>query len=367
MKLAYDVTSAVKPEGTGTARYAVELLRALLRRLAPEDRVVLGYRLSRWGRRAHAPRFDDPRVRMRVLQSPFAFATFGRCDVFHGLGVNVPRGLLARARFVTLHGVVDPAAVGEERQEKLARRRAKIARMLARADRAFVVSEFERGRTVEALGCAPEKLVVVPHGVDHGRFRPESDPQRDPASLGSAAPRRPFLLCVGAITGLKNAEALVEAFARSRARAECDLVLAGPLRRESEPILARIEAMALRSQVSVLGHVDPASVPAWMRAARALVHPSRYESFGLPVLEAMACGTPVACSSAAALPEVAGGAARLFDPNDPGAIARALDDIALDAALRESLRARGLARAAAFTWDRAAEATLATYRRSENP
>lgn len=362
MKLAFDVTSAVKPEPTGTGRYAVELLRALLRKLDPADRVTLGWRLSRWGRREHAPRFDDPRVRMRPLQSPFAWATFGRADVFHGLGVNVPRGLAARARCVTVHGVAEPVSDSAEKAEKRRRRVAKIATMIGRADRAFVVSEHERARTAEAAGCDPGKLVVVHHGVDAERFRPDADTAADRAARGALAPARPYLLYVGAITELKNVGRLLEAFACSRASRALDLVIAGPRRAESDAILARIPALGLGERVRAVGHVEPAAVPAWIRGAAAVVHPSRYESFGLPVVEAMACGTPVACSDVSALPEVTAGAALLFDPLDVDAIAAAVDRMAEDEALRADLRARGLARAAAFRWDRSADATLATYR-----
>ncbi len=361
MKIAFDVTSAVKPHPTGTARYAVEILRALLRQLPADARVVLGYRLSRLGRRRFAPRFDDPRVVLRPLQSPFAFLTYGRPDLFHGLGVNVPRGLGSIPKLVTLHGVVDPAAVDADRLPKLDRRLAKIRTMLARASRGVVVSEFERRRTMERLGCDGDRLVVVHHGVDPERFRPDADPEIDRAARGAASPARPYVLCVGALTGLKNVGGLLQAYARSRARAEVDLVLAGPKRRESEAILAGIGTLGIGDRVRLPGPLAPDAVPAWMRGARALVHPSRYESFGLPVLEAMACGTPVACSRAAALPEVAGDAALLFDPLDVDAIAAALDEAVSGDARRAELRRLGLARAAGFTWERAAARTLDAY------
>ncbi|HKE00673.1 MAG TPA: glycosyltransferase family 1 protein [Planctomycetota bacterium] len=362
MRLGFDVTSAVKPHPTGTARYAVELLRACLRRLDPSDEVVLGWRLSRWRRREHAPRFDDPRVSVRPLQSPLAWATYGRLDVFHGLGVNVPRGLSARARVVTLHGIADPPTDDAERVAKVERRVAKIARMLDRANRGIVVSEFERARTAERLGVEPAKLSVVHHGIDPSDFRSDVDPAADRAAVGGALPRRPFLLYAGAITELKNVGRLLEVYARSRAKGDFDLVLLGPQRAESAAILSRVGPLGIVDRVHLAGAAAPDAVSAWMRLARALIHPSRYESFGLPILEAMACGIPVACSRAAAMPELAGSAALDFDPLSIDEMTRALDAVAADDALRAKLRARGLERARSFTWDRSAERTLAVYR-----
>jgi glycosyltransferase involved in cell wall biosynthesis len=368
MRLAFDFTSAVKSEPTGIARYVVEILRAMLPKLAPEDRVVLGYRLSRWKRRASAPRFDDPRVLVRPLQSPLAFLTYGRPDVFHGLGVNVPLGLPASTRrFVTIHGFIREDEVDPNKRAAYRARLRKIQTMLGRADRGFVVSAYERDRTAELCGCSPAKLKPVYHGVDHAKYRPAGDPERDRRVVADRWPReaakgvRPFFLCLGAVTARKNVPLLLEAFAKSRARRDFDLVLAGQMRGESPQILQAVPRLGLGASVHAIGHVPPDDVPSWLRSARALVHPSRYESFGLPLIEAMACGAPVASTDASAIPEICGGAAQLFQPT-VDAVAHTLDRLASEDSLCADLRARGLARAREFTWERAADETLATYR-----
>jgi glycosyltransferase involved in cell wall biosynthesis len=133
------------------------------------------------------------------------------------------------------------------------------------------------------------------------------------------------------------------------------------MRAESPPILEGIARLGLGSCVHAIGHIAPDDVPSWLRSARALVHPSRYESFGLPLIEAMACGAPVASSNASAIPEICGGGAQLFEPT-VDAVSTTLDRLASDGALCADLRARGLARAREFTWDRAASETIATYR-----
>src|SRR5262247_1645326 len=257
MKLAYDFTSAVKAEPTGIARYVVEILRAMLRRLGPDDRVVLGYRLSRWRRRGLAPRFDDPRVSVRPLQSPLAFLTYGAPDVYHGLGVNVPLGLPRSTRkLVTIHGFVTEHDVAPDQRDARRRRLAKIATMLGRADRGIVQTRFELERTAELCGCAPDKLLFVYHGVDHARYRPDADAELDRARLGAKRPARPFFLALGALTERKNVPRLLDAWSRARARRDFDLVLAGQSRTESAPILARLSAPDLSGSVHAIGHVS---------------------------------------------------------------------------------------------------------------
>lgn len=370
MKFAFDFTSAVKAEPTGIARYVHEILRAMLLKLDARDEVVLGFRLSRWHRREFAPKFNDPRVTVRPLQSPFAFLTYGSPDVFHGLGVNVPRGLPASTRkFVTIHGFITEEEVAPEKREAYRRRLHKIRTMLSRADRGFVVSNYEKERTAELCGCAPEKLKAIYHGVDHARYNPDGNPDRDReiirnklVEITNKDSGRPFFLCLGAITNRKNVPLLLEAFAQCKARKDYDLVLAGQSRSETPEILNKMRAMGLASQVHVIGHVAPEIIPSWLRQARALAHPSRYESFGLPLIEAMACGAPVLCSDTSAMPEITGGASLLFTPDGPDRVAAALDAVAYDDALKLNLQKRGIARAREFTWARAANETLAAYR-----
>ena len=178
---------------------------------------------------------------------------------------------------------------------------------------------------------------MIPHGIDHARFSP-----------GSEA-REPFLLYPARRWPHKNHERLFEAFALvRRAHPELRLLLTGSA-----------EQGALPAGVESLGLVSGEELVSLYRRASALVFPSRYEGFGQPPLEAMACGCPVACSSAASLPEVSGGAARLFDPDDADAIAAAVEELLADPA---PWTERGILRAASFTWERSAGAYEAVYR-----
>jgi glycosyltransferase involved in cell wall biosynthesis len=204
-----------------------------------------------------------------------------------------------------------------------------------RAARVITVSEFARGELQELLGV---DAAVIPGGVDE-RFAPDADPAPARRAYGLT---RPYALCVASHTARKNLVALVPA-ARALAAAGVDVVVAGGHR----PQFAREhELHGLR----LLGHVDDALLPGLYAGAEAFALPSFYEGFGLPVLEAMACGTPVVAAAAGALPETCGGAAMLAAP-DGDAFAAALTRLLADRDERERLSAAGLARARGFSWD----------------
>src|SRR6185312_6920610 len=216
---------------------------------------------------------------------------------------------------------------------------------LASARRAVgvvTVSEFSRNELVQLAGLDPVRLTVIAGGVD-ARFTPEADVERVTARLGLT---RPYVLTIATVDRRKNLEKLAPV-ARALAGEGIDLVWAGDRR----PYFASAAAAA---GVRSLGYVPDADLPGLYAGARAFVLPSRYEGFGLTCLEAMACGTPVVAADRAALPETCGDAAILIDPDDPDALAGAVLRAATEPALREDLRARGLSRAAAFTWDRTA-------------
>jgi glycosyltransferase involved in cell wall biosynthesis len=207
-----------------------------------------------------------------------------------------------------------------------------------RADQVVVISEWVRARTIERLALDPDRVHAVHLGVDHTRFRPDPGVAREELLL---YPARPW--------PHKNHARLFEAFAQVRAeRPAMRLVLTG----------AGHDTTRLPPGVEVCGSVPLDELVHLYRRAAALVFPSLYEGFGLPPLEAMACGCPVAASTAGSLPEVCGDAAALFDPEDAGSIAAGIFDAL---ASGPELSAAGLAQASRFTWDATARAHDAVY------
>ncbi len=207
--------------------------------------------------------------------------------------------------------------------------------MLAAARRIIAVSEFTRRELIELLHVPEEKIRVVPNGVDDEFTRD------GPAADGD------YVLAVGTLEPRKNLPSLVEAARRS----QVELRVVGARGWGG----VEVEGNGVRW----LGEVSDAELARLYRGARCVAYPSLYEGFGIPVLEAMACGTPVVTSRGTAMEEVADGAAVLVDPNDSAELAAGIERAA---AQRDELVARGLERARAFRWDAIADATVAVYR-----
>ena len=324
----------------GSETYARELLHGLSRVGTTTYRVLLppaaadagdglptvvveghrGNRMLAMARAAADPRYSRLFEGMQIVHYP--------------LTVPIPRTKLPTV--VTLHDVQHLDLPDLFSRSERAYRSVAYDRAAKSADRVLVVSEFVKQRAVEHLGLDPEDVVVTPLAVDLEQFHPGD------------AEREPFLLYPAKPWPHKNHAVLFEAFAELRqSRPDLRLVLTGGGAYESVP-----------EGVEVKGHVPREEVAELMRRASALVFPSLYEGFGLPPLEAMASGCPVACSDRGSLPEVVGDAARLFDPADPKAIAVAVEEVLDEPA---PWIERGLARVQEFDWDETARLTEDVY------
>jgi glycosyltransferase involved in cell wall biosynthesis len=242
-----------------------------------------------------------------------------------------------------------------------------VPRSVQRADFIIADSENTRNDLVVLLGVKPTRVSVVPGGVEE-RFMRVGDPEqlktaRQRLGVGDA----PFILSIGVIEPRKNLNRLMDAFQvlkqRGNVPKDLKLVLVGGKGWLYDDIFEHHADSPVHDDILLPGFASDDLLPAIYSAAQALAFPSLYEGFGLPILEAMACGTPVVASRASCLPEVAEGAALLVDPNNVDGLASALELVLLDEALRTRLIEQGRQRANAYTWRRAAEQLLGVYRK----
>ncbi len=230
-----------------------------------------------------------------------------------------------------------------------------------RARRLIAVSAHTAAESAKLLGVPVERIDVIYHGVDP-IFRPLPQDQVDAFRQKQELPER-FVLCVGTLEPRKNHARLVEAFARIY-DGESKLVLVGGKGWLYDDVFAKVETLGLNEAVVFKGYVPNEDLSWWYNAATVFAYPSLYEGWGMPILEAQACGTAVMASNAPPLPETAGDAALLANPQNVEEMATYLDRLLKDESLRSELQERGLGRAHQFTWMRTAQETACVYRRA---
>ncbi|MDQ6664685.1 MAG: glycosyltransferase family 4 protein [Acidobacteriota bacterium] len=225
-----------------------------------------------------------------------------------------------------------------------------LPRLARKVRRIISVSEFTKQRIVERFGIEASKVTVIPNGVD-ARFHPrpadEIAAMRQSLGIGGA----PYLLCVGSVEPRKNLQCLLKAWSRALAKIPEDVQLVVAGAKGARLVFSNIPVGKLPARVRLTGYVDDQQLPALYSGAMALVYPSLYEGFGLPPLEAMACGVPVITSNSTSLPEVVGDAGIQVDPTEAESIADAICRVTRDEPLRMAMRAKGLARAERYSWD----------------
>ncbi len=352
MKIALDATYSLGSALSGVGVYCARLIAALVA-AAPEWDFLLCYRSNRFFQALARPA-PGRNVSRRLLEEPMNVLLPRRVDLFHGLNQRLPRYRFPRT-ISTFHDLL--VLSGEYSTSEFRRRFASLARdAAARSDHMVAVSRHTATQVESLLGVAPARITVIHHGVDPV---PEFSGEDLAAFRRRLRIERPFLLHVGAVQARKNIARLVEAF--ESLPPPLELVLAGSDGYQAADIHARIGRSSARRRIHTLGYVPPGVLERLYRSAQVLAFPSLEEGFGLPVLEAMSAGLPVVTSNRSALVEVAGDAALLVDPEDPAAIAAALDGALHDSEERGELIRKGLARAAGFRWSRAAQETLAVY------
>lgn len=369
MRIGIDYTSAVR-QGAGIGRYTRGLIEALAAKDS-ENRYTLfsagrDPRATRWPAnfRYRALPLTDRHLsilwqRLR-LPLPVELVT-GPVDVFHSPDFVLPPVWRART-VLTVHDLSFmryPECSSPPLLEYLMR---SVPRSVARADLVLADSENTRQDVIELLAVPPDRVRTVYVGVEE-RFStpvPADEIARVRERYGID---RSYILGVGTLQPRKNFPTLIRAFGRLRQEhgVEHQLVIAGGKGWLDEPIYATIDELGLRGPVLLTGFVDDADLPALYQGADVFAFPSLYEGFGIPILEAMAGGTPVVTAQASSMPEVAGDAALLVSPHDVGELAHALWRLLSEPALCDALILRGHQRVSRFRWEHSAEALLEAY------
>ncbi|TQV63984.1 MAG: glycosyltransferase family 4 protein [Halothiobacillaceae bacterium] len=363
-------THIVRPPLTGIGRYTLELARALnqlghevrgltLDPLAPQDAQAQA-RQAAWrknlARIPGARTLQRMRLQARLDRQPSAGWLYHEPN-YIPLRFDGPTVITVHDLAWIRHPETHPA----ERVRYLNRN---VPRALERADHILTVSAFTRDELMHVFGYPAEQITVTPLGVDHERYRPRTE-QECTQTLGKhRLAWKSYVLSVGTLEPRKNLRLAVEAHSLLPAhlQQEYPLVLAGARGWHESEFREPLGKQVKRGSVIPLGYVPEDELPCLYAGASAFVYPSRYEGFGLPPLEAMACGVPVITSTAQALCEVGGEAVLTVSPDHPEALAHALRSVLEDVDRAESLKALGQQRAGQFTWLTCAQTALHGYR-----
>ncbi|MDX2141054.1 MAG: glycosyltransferase family 1 protein [Chloroflexota bacterium] len=370
--IAIDYTPAYE-QGGGIGRLTRELITTLGRQHDENQ-----YRLFVAGAQrtqlptAPAPRFEWRPTRITPvnlarlwhrLHLPLLVETFtGQVDLYHATDFTLPPTLPGTRTLLTVHDL-SFVRVPETASPRLkAYLDVVVPRSCRRADHILADSQATKDDLVELYQLPSDKITVLLSGVD-ARFQHVADRQmraavREKYKLG----QQPYIFAIGTVQPRKNYSRLIEALAQLRERGQdLMLVIAGGKGWLEDPIYQTLDTLRLRDQVRFIGFADDADLPALYSEARCLAFPSLYEGFGLPILEAMACGTPVITSNVSSMPEAAGDAALLVSPTDVNAITAALAQVLSNDNLRQSLVERGYRQATRFTWDTSARQLQSVY------
>lgn len=374
MRITFDISAAVHHHA-GLGRYAQELLAALTA-VDHANEYQAFYHAASADEKPDAPLDGIHAHRMSLSAKPWRMSVLlayltgmrmdrwlPRGDIFHATEHLLPPMGSCKTVF-TIHDLI--FRFFPEYHLPLNRWYLSfmLPRFMQRADAIIAVSEHTRGDVSRLMGIPRERITVVYEGV-HPAFHPIHEPEelmrvREKYRL----PER-FILYLSTIEPRKNISGLLHAYRclLDRGDTTLDLVVAGRKGWLYEPVFQAVRELGLEERVHFTGWVAEGDAPALFNAAQVFVYPSLYEGFGLPPLEAMACGTPVVCSNAASLPEVVGDAAILVNPHDVDEMASAIARVLSDPMRRQEMCAKSLAQAAQFTWERAARETLQVYER----
>lgn len=385
MKIAFDC-SLVPGQRGGVGQYSYQLARAF-ERVDAENSYTL-FVLARMDKKLESRRLGLPdkgnfRVVVKRTPVPFQLLHLGRslpvlrphareymlggieADIVHSNSFIVPEFRGSRKKVVVT--VYDTSVMSHpecHRKMNIMHCARGIKEAVERADSIIAISEHTKRDIIKYFN-APEELITVTHLA----AGPEYREVRDKAALAAAKAKynlpEAYVLFIGSLEPRKNIKGLLKAYSMvpTKLRKEFPLVIAGGKGWMNSDIPSLVEGLGINESVRFAGYIDGQDISAVYSGASVFAYPSLYEGFGLPILEAMSCGAPVVTSKTSSMPEVAGDAAVVVDPLSAGELAFALETVLEEEGLRADMKKKGLARAAAFSWDRCAQETLEVYRK----
>lgn len=379
MKIAIDTFPAMC-RNTGMGYYTKHLISHFID--SPQNEYYLCDTVFRLANVVTLKNLSDAQSFFRISNVPFPFVTLARflfliqnivtAKLTDFNGVDLFFGTNYRGQFkrnlknvITIHDLAYkyyPETMPESTLRYLKNRLPEIAQ---KADHLIADSESTKADIIKFLAVSGEKVTAVPLGVSQN-FRPVTDPSRLSEIRERYRLPEKMILYLGTIEPRKNISGVLSAYASLCKDSDYthDLVIAGGMGWKSRTLSDLIKTLGIEKRVRCTGYVADKDLPGLYSAADLFVFPSLYEGFGLPVLEAMACGVPVVTSGVSSLPEVAGDAAVLVDPHSVSEIASGMNRLLSDEGLRRSFREKGLVRAAHYTWKKCAEETLSVFEKT---
>jgi glycosyltransferase involved in cell wall biosynthesis len=361
MKIALDISSAARPQSTGVAMYIRRMIAAFARNGADHE-FSLVTRASRLKNLFHLQKPPAPNFANKLFIEGLHPIFSRSMDIFHGLDARLPGASMKAKTVVTIHDVFSALQSTEfATSEFRAMKRKRYEELVQRADRIICVSDCVRRDVLETLNPDPKKLSVVYESGGEGFF------PRSPEEISAVRARhkldRPYFIFVGSINKRKNVPMLIKAFAQARAATKSDVLfaIAGRIGYGGDDIRSVIEKSGASDSIRLLGYVPDEDIAPLYSGSQGLIFATLYEGFGIPAIEAFACGCPVIGATVGSLPEIIGDSGLLAVPHSVDSIAMNIEKLIKDEALRARCIASGLERAKDFSWDRAARECLDIY------
>ncbi len=355
MRIGFEASGVITNNPTGIAHYISKLISAISSEIEDNDALAVFYKLSRSGKRFNWWKPENLNVK-NYYKSYWPIDK--GVDIIHGLDGYVPYWNNVKS-VVTIHDLLALKSGNENiAPKKFVLKKEKVyKKILEYADSVITCSEATKRDVIKMLDVSPDKVNVIYHGIDEC-YSPQNEAAINRV-MNKYELKKEYLLFVGAISKRKNTERLVHAFSRSEVSRDLDLVLAGTISYQGEKTLQAITKYNLDDKVKVLGYVETSDLPALYSGAAGFVFPTFYEGFGFPILEAMACGTPVLAGNAGAAPEISGNFVLHVDPLNTDEIAHGIDSLT---AIPQERIEQGIKYAGSFTWKHCARQTLDIYR-----